>query len=105
METGWLLVDGEAVASTLRARTPLDRRRAARAARRGEAAAVLRGPVVALGPMDLVWVRGTVAASVRAPRWRLVVVCRPGIVVAVRRGDAERCGIRPGSTVELRWPS
>ena len=83
MDSGWLLADGEAVSSALRVRTPWERHRAAKSARRGETAAVVR-------------------TAGRRPVWML----RPGtVVVVVARGDAERCGMREGSAVELRWTS
>ena len=58
MDSGWLLADGEAVASALRVRTPWDRHRAAKSARRGETAAVLRAPTILLGPLDVIVVGG-----------------------------------------------
>lgn len=103
METGWLLADGEAIASTQRVRTPWARHAAARAARRGEVAVVLRAPTLLLGPVDVVRVRSGAAAAVRCAGRRPVVVMRPGTVIALGRGDAARSGVRRGSSIELRW--
>ena len=104
MKSGWLLADGEAVASAAGApRSPLARHDAASAARRGELAAVLRGPSLLLGPLDVVRVRGGTATSIRTIGRRPVCLLGPGAAVVVARGDAERCGLRRGATVELRW--
>lgn len=103
MDSGWLLADGEAVASALRVRTPWDGHRAAKSARRGETAAVLHAPTILLGPLDVICVRNGSATTVRTagrrPVWRL----RPGTVVVVGKGDAARCGMHTGTAVELRW--
>jgi hypothetical protein len=103
MDSGWLLADGEAVASAQRVRSPLERHRAARSARKGEIAAVLRAPAVVLGPVDVIRIRGGEASRVSASGRRPVCVMRPGLVVIVGPGDAERCGMHKGSIVELRW--
>ena len=103
MDSGWLLADGEAVASAQRVRSPMERHRAARAARRGELAAVLRAPAVLFGPVDVIRIRGGEVSAVRIAGRRPVWVVRPGIVVVVGPGDAARCGLRAGSVVELKW--
>jgi hypothetical protein len=103
MDSGWLLADGEAVASAQRVRSPIERHRAARSARRGEIAAVLRAPAVLLGPVDVIRIRRGEASRVRSTGRRPVCVMRPGLVVVVGAGDAARCGMHKGSVVELRW--
>ena len=103
METGWLLADGEAVASVQRVRTPWDAHRAACAARRGEIAVLLKAPTILLGPVDVVRLRKGAAARVRAAGRRPVCIVRPGTVIALGPGDAARFGVRAGSVVELRW--
>ena len=103
MDSGWLLADGEAVASLQRVRTPWGRHAAARSARRGEVAVVLRAPAILLGPIDVVSVRDGTAAKVRVAGKRPVCLVRPGTVVALGPGDAARCGVRTGAVVELRW--
>jgi mannose-6-phosphate isomerase-like protein (cupin superfamily) len=103
MDSGWLLADGEAVASALRVRTPWARHRAAKSARRGEIAAVLHTPTIVLGPLDVICVRNGAATAVRTAGRRPVWMLRPGIVVVVRKGDAARCGMHKGSSVELKW--
>jgi urease accessory protein UreE len=103
MDSGWLLADGEAVASAQHVRTFRERRRAARSARRGELAVVLRPPAVVLGPLDVICVRDGTAVAVRAAGRRPVCVVRRGTVVVVGPGTAERHGVHPGSAVELRW--
>jgi hypothetical protein len=103
MDSGWLLADGEAVASAQQARWFRDRRRTTRSARRGEIAAVLRPPAVVLGPLDVICVRDGTAVAVRCAGRRPVCVMRPGTVVVMGPGTAERHGVRRGSTVELRW--
>jgi hypothetical protein len=105
MDSGWLLADGEAVASALRVRTPWERHRAAQSARRGELAAVLQAPTVVLGPLDVICVRNGEATQVRSAGRRPIWLVRPSTVVVVARGDAERCGMHRGSAVELRWAS
>jgi hypothetical protein len=106
MDSGWLLADGEAVSSALRVRTPWERHRAAKSARRGETAAVLHAPMLVVGPLDVICVRNGSATAVRTAGRRPVWMLRPGtVVVVVARGDAERCGMREGSAVELRWTS
>lgn len=103
MDSGWLLADGEAVASLQRARTPWDRRRAVCSARRGGVAVVLRAPTIVLGPVDVVRLRDGAASKVRSARRGPVCLVRPGTVIALGPGDAERCGLRAGSAIELRW--
>jgi hypothetical protein len=103
MDSGWLLADGEAVASAQRVRSVRDRHRGARAARRGELAVVMRAPTIVLGPLDVIRVRSGLARSVRCAPRRPVCVLRPGLVVLVGHGDAAAAGLRPGSNVELRW--
>jgi hypothetical protein len=103
MDSGWLLADGEAVASAQQVRSFRGRRRGARSARRGEVAVVLRSPAVLLGPLDVIRVRHGTATAVRCAGRRPVCVVRPGTVVAVASGTAERHGLRPGSAVEFRW--
>jgi len=104
MRSGWLLAEGEAVASAQGApRAPRARHRTARAARRGELAAVFRAPTILFGPVDVVRVRGGTATKVRAAGRRPVCLLRPGLVVVVGPGDAARCGLRRGAAVELRW--
>ena len=105
MNSGWLLADGEAVASAQQVRTLGERRRATRSARRGELAAVLRAPAVVLGPIDVICIRDGTATAVRAAGRRPVCLVRPGTVVVVGAGPAERHGVRRGSAVELRWTS
>src|ERR1019366_10729656 len=97
MDSGWLLADGEAVASAQRVRSPIERHRAAKSARRGETAAVLRAPAILLGPIDVIRVRRGEAFAVRAAGRRPVCLVRPGIVVIVGPGDAARSGMRRGS--------
>lgn len=103
MDSGWLLADGEAVASAQQVRSFRGRRRATRSARRGELAVVLRPPAVVLGPLDVICVRDGTAVAVRCAGRRPVCVVRPGTVVVMGAGTAERHGVRRGSTVELRW--
>ncbi len=103
MDSGWLLADGEAVSSALQARWFRDRRRATRSARRGEVALVRRPPAVLLGPIDVICVRDGTAVAVRCAGRRPVCVVRPGTVVVMGPGTAERHGVRRGSAVELRW--
>jgi urease accessory protein UreE len=103
MDSVWLLADGEAVASAQHAGWFRDRRRATRSARRGEVAVVLRPPAVLLGPLDVISVRDGTAVAVRCAGRRPVCVVRPGTVVVMGPGTAERHGVRRGSTVELRW--
>jgi hypothetical protein len=103
MDSGWLLADGEAVASAQQVHVFRGRLRATRSARRGELAAVLRAPAVVLGPLDVICVRNGTATAVRAAGRRPVCVVRPGTVVVVEAGTAARHGVRPGSAVELRW--
>ena len=107
MESGWLLADGEAVASAQSVRTPAEWRRACtRGAPRVSWRPSLRTPAVLLGPLDVVRVRaGELATDVRAVGHRPVCLVRPGLVVVGRPGDAARCGLRRGATVELRWAS
>ena len=103
MDSGWLLADGEAVASAQQARWFRDRRRATRSARRGEVAVVIRPPAVLLGPLDVICVRDGTAVAVRCAGRRPVCVVRPGTVVVLAPGTAERHGVHEGSAVELRW--
>ena len=103
MDSGWLLADGEAVASLQRDRTPWGRHRSAVSARRGELAAVLRAPTIVLGPLDVVRVRSGSVSKVRAAGRRPVCLVRPGTVIALGPGDAARCGVRAGCALELRW--
>jgi hypothetical protein len=103
MDSGWLLADGEAVASAQQVRTFKERRRATQSARRGEIAVVLRAPAVVLGPLDVITVKEGTATGVRCAGRRPVCVVRRGTVVVVGPGTAERHGVRPGSAVELRW--
>jgi hypothetical protein len=103
MDSGWLLADGEAVASLQRVSTPWARHRATSSARRGEIAVVLRAPRIVLGPIDVVRVRNGAATGVRAAGRRPVCILRPGTVIALGPGDAVRCGVRCGSKLELRW--
>jgi hypothetical protein len=103
MDSGWLLADGEAVASLQHDRTPWGRHRAAEAARRGEVAVVLRAPTIVLGPLDMVRLKNGEAGSIRVAGRRPVCVLRPGTVIALGPGDADRCGVRRGSALELRW--
>jgi hypothetical protein len=103
MDSGWLLADGEAIASAQQVRTPWERHRVARAARLGEVAAVLRGPTVVLGPLDLIEVRKGAARSVRRAGRRPVCVVRPGTVVVVAAGTAAKYGVHPGTEVTLKW--
>jgi hypothetical protein len=103
MESGWLLADGEAVASVQHVGWFRAGRRATRSARRGELAAVLRPPAVVLGPLDVICVRGGTAVVVRCAGRRPICVMRPGTVVVLASGTAARHGVRRGSSVELRW--
>lgn len=103
MDEGWLLADGEAVASLHRVRRPWAAHRAADAARRGEVAVVVRAPTVLLGPVDLVRLRDGAATKVRAAGRGPVCLVRPGTVIVLGPGDAARCGVRTGSVLELRW--
>ncbi|HLK44771.1 MAG TPA: hypothetical protein VKT18_02225 [Acidimicrobiales bacterium] len=103
MGSGWLLARGEAVASTQEVRTPWQRHQAARSARRGELAAVLRAPTVVLGPLDVISVRKGEARSVRHAGRRPVCIVRPGTVVVLQAGTADRYGVRAGTEVELKW--
>jgi hypothetical protein len=103
MDSGWLLADGEAVASLQHDRTPWGRHRAAVAARRGEVAVVLRAPTVVLGPLDVVRVKDGAAKRIQATGRRPVCLLLPGTVIALGPGDADRCGVRRGSALELRW--
>jgi hypothetical protein len=103
MDSGWLLADGEAVASAQQVGRFKARRRATRSARRGEVAVVLRTPAVVLGPLDVIRVRDGTATAVRAAGRRPVCVVRPGTVVVVAPGTAARHGVRRGTPVELRW--
>jgi len=105
MSSGWLLADGEAIASAQEVRSFWERRRAARSARNGELAVVLRPPALVLGPLDVICVRGGTAVAVRAAGRRPVCVVRPGTVVVMGPGSAELHGVRPGAVVELRWTS
>jgi hypothetical protein len=104
MDSGWLLADGEAVASAELVRFPWQGHRAARSARRGELAAVLRAPTVVLGPIDVIAVRNGAARSVRCAGRRPLCIVRPGtVVVVVAAGTAQRYGVRRGTPVELKW--
>jgi hypothetical protein len=103
MDSGWLLADGEAVASLQHDRTPWARHRAAGAARRGEVAVVLRAPTVLFGPIDVVRVKDGAVGRIQAAGRRPVCVFLPGTVIALGPGDAARCGVRRGSSLELRW--
>jgi hypothetical protein len=105
MSSGWLLADGEAIASAQKVRSFRERRRAARAARKGELAVVLCPPALVIGPLDVICVRGGTAVAVRAAGRRPVCVVRPGTVVVMGPGSAERHGVRTGAAVELRWTS
>lgn len=103
MDSGWLLADGEAVASLQRVASPWERHRLACSARRGEVAVVLRAPTILFGPLDVVRVRNGSADKVLPARRRPVCLVRPGTVIALGPGDAARCGVRAGSLLELRW--
>jgi hypothetical protein len=105
MDSGWLLADGEAVASLQQDRTPWGTHRSVGAARRGEVAVVLRAPTVVLGPVDVVRVKDGAADRIRAAGRRPVCLLRPGTVIALGPGDAARCGVRSGCALELRWTS
>ena len=100
MESGWLLASGEAVASVQRARAPMPRHRAIGAARRGELAAVLSAPVALRGPLDVIRVKDGAACSVHSTRSRPVVMLRPGTVVVIARGEADRFEIAEGTPIE-----
>ncbi len=103
MDSGWLLADGEAVASAQHVRTPWQRHRAASSARRGELAAVLRAPTVVFGPADVIAVRNGSARSVRCAGRGPLCIVRPGTVVVVAAGTAARYGVRLGTPVEIKW--
>jgi hypothetical protein len=103
MDSGWLLAEGEAMASVQLDRTPWRRHRAVEAARRGEVAVVLQAPTILLGPLDLVRLKDGTADRVQMAGRRPVWVLRPGTVIALGPGHAERCGVRRGSALELRW--
>ena len=103
MDSGWLLADGEAVASAQQVRTLRERRRATRSARRGEVAVVLRAPAVVLGPLDVICVRdGTAVASAARVAGRSASSA-PAPSWSSGSGTAERHGVRRGTAVELRW--
>ncbi len=104
MDSGWLLADGEAVASLQRVRTPWARHRLlATSARRGEVAVVLRTPTIVFGPLDVVRLRDGAAQKVTTTGRRPVCLVRPGTAIALGPGDAARFGVHAGSVLELRW--
>ena len=104
MDSGWLLADGEAVASAQHARlVPRSPTRDALGApRRGRRRAPPSGGRCSDRSTSSA-IRDGTAVAVRCAGRRPVCVVRPGTVVVMGPGTAERHGVRRGSTVELRW--